>query len=104
MDQIWQQSNELVKRQNEKGLKINQLREKLISESINFEEVVECPTGRDITCFKFRFGNTCIYLSLLANDEWYISDKKPYPSYVFCCSHDRAINNVDWNNQLKSFT
>lgn len=98
-----QYNNELVKKQNEKGLKIIQLRENLISKKIKFEEVVGYPTEGTIVCFKFLFDNKCIYLSLSANDNWYISDKKQCPSYVFYCSHEHAINNIDWNDRLKSF-
>lgn len=104
MDYIQQHSDELVKRHNDAGLKINQLREKLVLAKINFEEVVECPTEAAITCFIFIFDNKCIYLSLSSNDDWCLSNRKHKPSYIFCCSHDRAINSIDWNNQLKSFT
>lgn len=100
MDPMLQHNDELVKKQNEKGLKINQFREKLISENITFEEVVECPTGKDITCFKFHVANYYLYLSLLANDEWYLGDKE---RYVFICSHNDAIHDIDWNHQFDLF-
>jgi|SRR5271154_5442355 len=106
MDHVWEHSDELIKKQNEKSLQINQLREKFVSENITFEEIVEYPTKAAIKCFKFpvRKGDRYVYLWLQNSGTLWLcdSDKEHESSHIICCSHERAIN-MNWDNQLTAF-
>lgn len=85
---------------------LNQLREKLVSENIIFEEIIEYSTGAAIKCFKFPFRNRnkYSYLWLQNSGTWWLcdSDREHESSYIVCYSHERAID-MNWNDQLMRF-